>query len=558
MDRTIKILRSETAFWVAQNSVGVIVPLLFAIIPALRFPMACIASVFFAINSQTLSGDTTIGGRIMAGCKFMGATMTGGLVGFAVISLSWLARGSARSLFEIAADMELPNITNYFDGQGDLSGAIEFLYEDIQVIREADMMRIPTVFWVLLIVLFGILTIPWAWIRSTATNPLKISSSVISLALTCSVAVFGIVIPVTGQHALWTLVFGGFLKAACIAMLGVILGGTLIYVRSAHDELRKCYAGVIKDAGNNISHVTACLQESMHVAASAKSSLRNIGLKPLSHIIEYDKTMRKGSIKCYLEMLQDLQLTNGLLSSCKTEPPIPGFASQWGANVDLYSLVGEYIECLVSQIGSIELIFMSIKGNADRDGDRKNQGSWSTAADIPIGLRIVQSASYVSAGVASVLQASSDALSHMPVFKRCSGNTISWRPKRKEFWLDFYREISNILHDKEMRMYLGKSGLSGTKEILDNSEGSSTSFCLDGSSLVLVTALESLLDYSIQLDQTIAKALDIDDFEQFEAKDIHSMLRSGLDTGKFFIFAILWNINFPFYFRKDFSKKKDL
>jgi hypothetical protein len=74
MDRTIKILRSETAFWVAQNSVGVIVPLLFAIIPALRFPMACIASVFFAINSQTLSGDTTIGGRIMAGCKFMGAS----------------------------------------------------------------------------------------------------------------------------------------------------------------------------------------------------------------------------------------------------------------------------------------------------------------------------------------------------------------------------------------------------------------------------------------------------------------------------------------------------
>jgi len=78
LSRVKDALRSETAYWVAQNSFGVVVPLLFGLVAQLRFPLACIAVVFYGITSQDLSNDNTIGGRIIAGSMFMGATLSGG------------------------------------------------------------------------------------------------------------------------------------------------------------------------------------------------------------------------------------------------------------------------------------------------------------------------------------------------------------------------------------------------------------------------------------------------------------------------------------------------
>lgn len=534
LNRILDILRTDAAYWVVQNSVGIVLPLLFGLVTDLRFPLACIGIVFYGITSQTLSPNSTIGGRMTGGLIFMGATLSGGLIGFSVVSLSWLARGSdMKALLEIAHELQLPSFSRYFEGNGDFFDAIDLVYKDIDLILEANSTAASTMYWVLLLLLFAILSLPWAWMRSTSDNSLTIGISLMGLSLTCTVSIFGLMMPITGQYAFWTLVYGGFLKAACVGMLGTILGGLVIYVKSSHDELRKGFARVLRDAGKTISHVSSCMLESMHAAQDCNMPFMDVPAAIVSHVELYDKSMRGVSIKSYLKLLQDLQDANGFLSSCKIEPPIPGISSQWGANVVVYTQVGEAIENVISQIGCVEAIYFSIKrGIHDASEEASKTGvkreSWLTPQDVPTGLRIIEILASICASIASVLQASSDALAHMPLFQQCSGNHITWRPKPKEFWFELYHRLFAIIDDGDMSLYLRKSGVSGIKEVLGNSEVNSMPFRLGGSSLVLVTAVESMIDYLIQLDQSIASALDITDRENFEAGDIHVLLKNSL------------------------------
>lgn len=523
-------LRSEPAYWVAQNSFGVVVPLLFGLVAQLRFPLACIAVVFYGITSQALSSDNTIGGRVTAGSMFMGATLSGGLLGFSIVSLSWLSRGSGmKALLEIGHELQLPSFTQYFKGTGDFFDAVDMINKDIGLILEADTESVPTVYWVLIMLLFAIMTTPWAWMRSTGKNSLTVGVSLMSLSLACTITIFGLLMPVSGQYAYWTLVFGGFLKASCVSMLGTFLSAMVIYVKSSHDELRKGYGGVLRETGKTISHLSSCMQESMHAAVSCHMPLMEVPTQSVSHVIEYDMKMRQMGIKSYLEILQDLQDASKFQSSCKAEPPIPGFSSQWGSNVALYAQVGESIENFISQLGCVELIYLSIMRDLGlkKASDQTKKHEWVTSQDVPTGLRIVQVVASVCAGISCALQGSSDALSRMPLFQACSGNCISWRPKPRQFWLELHRQLFLIIDDKEMSAYLEKSGISGVSEILEQTDVNAMPFCLGGSSLVLFTAVESMIDYCIQLDQRIATALDITDRDFFEAVDIHIMFRQN-------------------------------
>ncbi|KAI8104037.1 hypothetical protein M9435_006563 [Picochlorum sp. BPE23] len=528
LSRVKDALRSETAYWVAQNSFGVVVPLLFGLVAQLRFPLACIAVVFYGITSQALSNDNTIGGRIIAGSMFMGATLSGGGLGFSIVTLSWLSRGSGmKALLEIGHELQLPSFSEYFKGTGDFFDAIDVIYKDIRLIVEADTESAPTVYWVLIMLLFAIMTAPWAWMRSTGKNALAAGVSLISLSLACTITIFGLLMPVSGQYAYWTLVFGGFLKASCVSTLGTCLSAMVIYVKSSHDELRKRYGGVLREAGKTISHLSSCMQESMDAASSCHMPLMQVPTQSVSHVIDYDRKMRRMAIKSYLEILQDLQDASKFQSSCKAEPPIPGFSSQWGSNVALYAQVGESIENFISQLGCVELIYLSIMRDLGltHASDATKKHAWVTSQDVPTGLRIVQVVASVSAGISCALHGSSEALSRMPLFEACSGNCISWRPKPREFWLELHRQLFLIIDDKEMSSYLEKSGKSGVSEILEQTDVNAMPFCLGGSSLVLFTAVESMIDYCIQLDQRIATALNITDRDYFDAVDVHMLFR---------------------------------
>ena len=521
--RINRILTSETAYWVVQNTVGAIIPLLFALVDDLRFPLVCIALTLYGVTSTVLSNNTTIGARIVAGSLLLGAVLSGGLIGFSIVSLSWLARGSnVKSLIDVAHDLNLPEFSKYFHDTGDFYDAIDLIHKDIEILFTANSTHVSNTYWILVIVLFAVLSIPWAWVRGTEQNPLKIGVSLIGMSLTCLMTCFSLLMPVTGQYYLWSLIYGGFLKGCLVAMWGTIMSGLIVYVRSAHDELRKSISFIIRDAGKTLSHVTSCMYETMRAVEEAKKPLTAVPLSRVEHISDYDESMRHLSVKNYILMLKDLQDANKLVSSCKTEPAILGFASQQGADVNHYVRVCDTLENLISQIGCMEVIYFSIK---DKIMSQDLQGTGSLDQDSTVGLRMVQIVSHVCVTLSAVLQESSDVLARMPLFQKCSGNSVSWRPKEKRFWLNLHEQILRIFEDDDMRIYLQKSGISGIKEILRYREvGDSMPFQLGGSSLVLITAVESLLDYSVQLDQRIAVALDITEYDCFDSSDIHDFL----------------------------------
>lgn len=526
--RIHRILTCETTYWVVQNTTGAIIPLLFALVDDLKFPLVCVALTLYGITSTTLSNNTTIGARIIGGSLLMGAILSGGLIGFSIVSLSWLARGSnVKSLIDVAHDLNLPEFSEYFRGKGDFYDAIELIFRDVEILFKANNTHVSNAYWILVIVLFAALTIPWAWVRGTEQNPLKIGVSLIGMSLTCVMTCFSLLMPVTGQYYFWSIVYGGFLKACVVAMWGTIMSGLIVYVRSAHDVLRKSLSSIIGDAGKTLSHVTSCMYETMRVVEEAKKPLAAVPLTCVEHVSKYDQSMRHLSVKNYILMLKDLQDANKLISSCKSEPAILGFASQQGANVNHYVRVCDTLENLISQIGCMEVIYFSIKDQMIRQDSQGNEadGTKSLDQDSTVGLKMVQIVSQVCVTLSAVLQESSVVLARMPLFQKCSGNSVSWRPKEKRFWLNLHEQILRIFEDDDMRIYLQKSGISGIKEILRHREiGDSMPFQLGGSSLVLITAVESLLDYSVQLDQRIAVALDIADYDRFDSSDIHDFL----------------------------------
>jgi len=530
--------------WIGQGCAGAILPLVFSLVPSLRYTLSCLGIVFYGITSQVLSVNNTVGGRILAGAMFLGSTLAGGLIGFAVVSLSWLARGNdVESLMDVAKRLNLDDLREYLFVERDFFRAVPLLYEDIELVLEENNERVSSTYWILVIVLFGVMSFPWAWVRVMGENNLKIGMATMGYSLMSAVATFALIMPVTGQYMFWTLVFGGFLKASLVAMLGTFLSGILIYVRSSHDELRKSLANVLQEAGKTLSHVNSCFHESMKGALETKARAF-LSKEDLVTILDYDSMMRKsGNVKDYLSILKYLQDANLYISSCKAEPPIPGFASQWGAKHELYLEVIHSMGDLLSQLGCLEVMYFSLRENIlsdgqtsdDQCGGRLEPNYLHTHQNLESGMSMVSSLCGVCASVAGVLQECSDVLSRMPLFEKCSGNQLVWRPKPKGLWLEQYRRVVDILEKEESLKYLKISGILGIKDSLGSFQNGMMPFHFGGSSLVFSTAVESLLDYTIDLEQKVALALDITDFDRFDASDLHEMLRenrNGVGTTK--------------------------
>lgn len=67
---------------------------LFITVSGLRFPLACIAVVLAVVALLLMSFDRSAGGRICAALIFCATVLTGTVIGGAIVSLSFLARGS--------------------------------------------------------------------------------------------------------------------------------------------------------------------------------------------------------------------------------------------------------------------------------------------------------------------------------------------------------------------------------------------------------------------------------------------------------------------------------
>jgi hypothetical protein len=445
-----------------------------------------------------MTHNTTVGGRFFAGVLFCGAVLSGGTLGFALVSLSWLARGDGVVAIFDARDELKDSLPNSFNSTADLYDAI---VEAADSIESVDSQRAGAQFWILLLVLYGIFTVPFAWVRGTTKNPLKISMSVIGTTFVVLLTSLGMLVTVVGQHGLWTHIFGSMLKSLLVGMLGMFLSGVLVYVSSSHDCLRESVGRALRDCGRTLSHVAAC---SCAVIEDGCDTA------------EFDNWMRDQSVKNYIHLLGELGTASTYVPSCKTEPTLPGLASQVGADVNEYNELIKAAEDVVSQIGVFEIIFASVSEEKINSGGKLQFDETSKL--------MAHLTKIVVSEVAAVLAVASDGLMDL-------NNAPQWRPHTMEFWISLHKRLlSDNLEDPAVRERLCYSGFAGVRDVLQGQSHFSHSFSPRGSSLVLLSAIESLMEYTIHLERVMASALGLVDgldYVAFEQDDLLTALRDG-------------------------------
>jgi len=307
----VKLAQSEPVAWAVQNAVGVLFAMMFSVVWPLNFTLACVSSVLFTAASTVLSIDRTVGGRLFSASMFVGAMLSGGVLGGAVSSLAWLARGGSKGIAVYAGDAQaalerIGNLTlseaeqlglispsnpvleaiertlgaeirsieseNVIQIVGNVieladSGAAEkgvsLLPEPLQVLGEdlftvlgEGIPRISTGFWVLLIVLFSVVALPMSIAR--ASENFKVGLLMAITTLFCgSQVVFATLMPVLGVELYWKQIVTGYIKVALVNGAGMVLAALLVYVRSSHDAAREKFGEVFKRSGVVLSGIAS-------------------------------------------------------------------------------------------------------------------------------------------------------------------------------------------------------------------------------------------------------------------------------------------------------------
>ena len=77
----------EPLKWAVQNCAGLVICLLFSLVPRLTFTGSCSTTVFYAVSSLFFSVDRSVGGRLFGGMLWIGVFLSGGLIGFGLVGI---------------------------------------------------------------------------------------------------------------------------------------------------------------------------------------------------------------------------------------------------------------------------------------------------------------------------------------------------------------------------------------------------------------------------------------------------------------------------------------
>lgn len=524
-DYVVKALQSEPWAWACQNALGLIFTILFSVVNRMTFTLACICAALYGASSQVLSLDRSVGGRLFAGTIFVGTVLSGGVVGFAVVSLSWLARGDnvkgvleflpeeleevpsrgtigelkvAESYLQTYLTLPVAELTSVVDAfvnstlgariQSELPFALPSpnqILEDVTTLIQGFEEQIPgvdTAYWVLLIVLYFVLSFPFAFSRGLVKSFLGLVLAIATLFMSSQV-VFGSLMPIFGQRLFWTQVTGGYLKVALVNVCAMMIAGMLIFVRSAHDSVRKELGSVMLSCGQSLTEMASSSHDVQEHEGDDGQSPAN--MLDGAHYIEEVKAIaslktnisgKKNSLQLEIETFD---VENSLVT-CLFEPPLPGLVSQPGQNRFKYDIVLKRVRDVISVISNLETSFM----NGTRESrELLNRDDCVSYMNLTL------------ASVAAVLQQAAVVLQDMPVFKKCYGPSLSWRPQDK----GFYDKIETSLASVYDMIQASSAKYARMPE--DLVKGSSA--------LLTLTSCSSLLAKTQELERAIADALDI-------------------------------------------------
>ena len=247
---------------------SIILTVLFAFIGKMTFTLACVSACLYSAGSQVLSLDRTVGGRMFSAVVFTGCMLSSGVLGGALSTLAWLARGDARGLLEYLPDA-FQKIPSRFD-LGLLLKWIpklaaiplpEFVREELKKLQDdafqlTDSNVIPEVdsaFWILLMILPVIIFIPFSIARANKDFRLGILMAIATLFMGSQI-VFASLLPTLGLHLYWTQVPAGYIKVALVNAGAMLVTGLLFLSTSSHDAVRCKLGALLEGTGALLSH----------------------------------------------------------------------------------------------------------------------------------------------------------------------------------------------------------------------------------------------------------------------------------------------------------------
>lgn len=586
-DYICKFILSESFAWGIQNALGVLFTILFVVVDRMTFTLACITSALYGASSQVLSLDRSVGGRLFAGTIFVGCILSGGIAGFAVVSLSWLARGDAvvgileylpSSLQRIPSRLTIGElkvaegylqsyltlppaqlnaaISEYLGSVGNLipdglplpspSQLLEGI-EDLIRYTESMVPNVSTAYWALLIVLYFVMSFPFAFSRGLVKSYMGLVLAIATLFMGSQV-VFGSLMPILGQRLFWTQVTGGYLKVGLINVAAMIITGTLFFVRSAHDTVRTELGNVLLSCGRSLSRIASDvnsavsshdapiaastkgdsteergisdvqdrIMKQVEVAAfeSAKTWHNSMGVKEIVRNV-FVRNEESGApqavhdvnqSKRALRIQADTYNAESALTTCLFEPPIPGCCSQFGAKRYLYENVLKATRRVISVIGCLET---SVMNGTYESKELMKQGDFNDALNAALG------------STAAVLAQAAYVLQDMPLGKKCYGPSLRWRPKGPPFYSVIEIQINKI-YDR----LLQAAGLdNSSKEIAGDDSGMPRELIKGYNALLTLTTCNSLLKEVQDLEWRICEALEIPTgFESKKEVDIKTKI----------------------------------
>lgn len=465
-------IMSESFAWACQNALGLIFTVLFAFVDSMTFTLACICAALYGASSQVLSLDRSIGGRLFAGTIFVGTVLSGGVVGFTVVSLSWLARGSdVKGVLEfLPSELEkvpsrttigefkvadaylqqyllvpVANLISLVDDflnstagarleaalpvplppPGEVLQDVETLIEGI----EEEVPAVSTAYWVLLIILYFVLSFPFAFSRGMVKSFLGLVLAIATLFMSSQV-VFGSLMPIFGQRLFWTQVTGGYLKVACVNVGAMVIAGMVIFVQSAHDSVRTRLGSVMISCGKCLTGM-ASKQHGMvsKIDASTIDEASQEKIDADYYMKEAQRFAENATENLSTQLQVETFEVESALVTCLFEPPLPGLVSQPGQNRYKYDLVLKGVRRVISIISNLETSYI--------DGTREstelsNHEEFSSAVSVTL------------ASSAAVLQSAAVVLQDMPVFKKCHGPSLVWRPQEKSMYSNLEARLTQV------------------------------------------------------------------------------------------------------------------
>lgn len=586
-DYICKFILSESFAWGFQNALGVLFTILFVVVDQMTFTLACITSALYGASAQVLSLDRSIGGRLFGGTIFVGCILSGGVAGFAVVSLSWLARGDGvegileylpSSLQQIPSRLtigELKVAEGYLQSYltnppaqlpafvSEYLGSVQNLVpvnvtlpspsltlegiEDMIRYAESRVPSVSTAYWALLIVLYFVMSFPFAFSRGLVKSYFGLVLAIATLFMGSQV-VFGSLMPILGQRLFWTQVTGGYLKVGLVNVAAMVITGTFFFVRSAHDTVRTEIGNVLLSCGRSLSQIAsdvnaAALSQDAPIPAtgkndsmekegfeqvkdrvmkhvevaafeSAKTWHNTMGLKQIvRNLVMRNEESATGKAvhevnqsKPAIRIQADTYDAESALTTCLFEPPIPGCCSHFGAKRHLYENVLKASRQVIGVIGCLETSFTN---GTYESRQLMKQNEFNDALNAALG-----SSAAVLAQAAYVLQ-------DMPLGKLCYGPSLKWRPKGPPFY--------SIIEIQINRVYDGIVQASGvdvsSKGVVEDDSGLPGELIKGHNALLTLTTCNSLLKEVQDLEWALCKALEISTgYEPKETLDLKTKI----------------------------------